>query len=369
MTKIERIELSLLDLPYVHYFETSFGREENRTFILIKVYADGLCGFGEVVADKNPHYSYETTETAWLILKKYLVPLVFEEAIVDPLDYYDRVQKYRGHPMAKAGLEMALWDIKAKRENKPLWKVYGSTRYEIPSGVSVGIQDTVPQLLDRIESFLQEGYPRIKIKIKPDWDVAVCREIRKAYPEILLQADANGAYSLRDKELLKKLDEFNLLLLEQPFPAYDLWDHSRLQKEMETPICLDESVTSVEAVRKALEMGSCRIINIKVGRVSGIVEARQIHDFCQEKNIPVWCGGMLESGIGRAHNLHLATLPNFKLPNDLSASKRYYAQDLIEPEIEITKDGTIRVPEEPGIGVFPQESRIKKATLRQEIFD
>ena len=366
--KIDRIELSLLELPYVHYFETSFGREENRTFIIVRIYADGLCGYGEVVADRNPHYSYETTQTAWLILKEYLVPLVLSGQITDPQGYYDRVQKYRGHPMAKAGVELALWDLRAKHEGKPLWKVYGADRDEIPSGVSVGIQDTIPQLLDRIGGFLEEGYPRVKIKIKPGWDVQVCVAIRKAYPDILLQADANGAYTLRDKVLLKELDAFRLLLLEQPFPAHDLWDHRRLQREMETPICLDESIVSAEDARKALEMGSCRIVNIKVGRVRGVVEARKIHDVCQSKGIAVWCGGMLESGIGRAHNLHLATLPNFKLPNDISASKRYYVQDLIEPPIEITERGMLHVPVGPGIGIYPQEDRIRKATLNHEVF-
>ena len=366
--KIDRIELSLLELPYVHYFETSFGREHRRTFILVRVYAEGLCGYGEVVADRSPFYSYETTSTAWLILKEYLVPAVLDLSSADPYGFYDYVKKYRGHPMAKAGMELALWDLLAKKKDLPLWRLYKGIRTEIPSGVSIGIQDTVEELLDRIEAFLQEGYLRVKIKIKKDWDVEICQAIRKKFPKILLQADANGAYSLKDRETLKRLDEFDLLMLEQPFPAYDLWDHSHLQKHIRTAICLDESAVSEETVRKALEMGSCRIINIKVGRVGGIIESKKIHDFCEKKDIPVWCGGMLESGIGRAHNLHLATLPNFKFPNDLSASKRYFSLDLIEPQIDITEHGTIRVPEGPGIGVFPQEKRIKRATLQHESF-
>lgn len=366
--KIERIELLLLKLPYVHFFETSLGREEEREFILVRIYAEGICGYGEVVADKSPLYSYETTSTAWHILKHFLIPLVFEKYISSPLDFSREAKIYRGHPMAKAGLELALCDLQGKKEEKPLWKLYGGVRTEIPSGVSVGIQDSFPELLERIQSFLQEGYKRIKIKIKPDWDVRACEEIRKRFPDVPLQADANGAYNLEDKEILKKLDEFSLLMLEQPFPPYDLWDHSRLQKEMRTPLCLDESILSVESARKAYEMGSCQIINIKVGRVGGIVEARKIHDYCQERRIPVWCGGMLESGIGRAHNLHLATLPNFKFPNDISASKRYYAEDLIEPPVEISSKGTIMVPESPGIGVSPHERRIKKATLKKEVF-
>jgi len=366
--KIERIELSLLEMPYVHYFETSLGREESRTFILVKVISGSEFGYGEVVADRIPLYSYETTSTVWAILKEFLIPAVFEWGITNPHDFYERVQPFKGHPMAKAGLELALWDLFAKVKEQPLWKIYGGEKKDIPAGVSVGIQDSVEQLLVRIRSFLDEGYQRIKIKIKPEWDLRVCEEVRKEFPDIPLQVDANGAYSLKDKETLKKLDDFGLLMIEQPFPAYDLWDHSRLQMEMKTPLCLDESATSQETVRKALEMGSCQIINIKVGRVGGIIEAIKIHDFCQGKNVPVWCGGMLESGIGRAHNIHLATLSNFALPHDLSASKRYYKQDLIEPPIEMTPRGTIMVPHSPGIGVNAREDRIRQFTLKHEIF-
>ncbi|MFB0565733.1 MAG: o-succinylbenzoate synthase [Candidatus Aminicenantaceae bacterium] len=366
--KIERIELLLLKLPYVHFFETSFGRQEDRSFIIVKVFAEGICGYGEVVADESPLYSYETTSTAWHIIRDYLIPLTFKKLISNPRNFYDEAGKFRGHPMAKAGVELALWDLKAKMEEKPLWKLYNGVRDEIPSGVSLGIQDSIPELLGRIKAFIEEGYQRIKIKIKPGWDVEVLYEVRKKFPHIKLQVDANGAYTLEAKETLKKLDEFNLLMLEQPFPPYDLWDHSKLQKEIKTPLCLDESILSTESARKAYEMGSCRILNIKVGRVGGIVEAIQIHDFCAEKGIPVWCGGMLESGIGRAHNIHLATLPNFKFPNDLSASKRYYSEDLIEPPVEITNKGTIKVPDLPGIGVSPQEDRIKRNTLKREVF-
>lgn len=365
--KIERVELSLLELPYVHYFETSFGREKERIFIIVKISAGGLSGYGEVAAGNSPLYSYETTSTAWHVLKDFLIPLLFEKSVSSPQDFYREAGIYRGHPMAKAGLELALWDLEGKKKGEPLWKLYGGVKEEIPAGVSVGIQDSLDELLERIQSFLEEGYQRIKIKIKPDWDVHICSEIRKRFPDILLQADANGAYSLEDKEILKKLDEFNLLMLEQPFPPYDLWDHSLLQKEVKTSLCLDESIISAETARNAYEMGSCRIINIKVGRIGGVVEARKIHDYCMEKQVPVWCGGMLESGIGRAHNLHLATLPNFKFPNDLSASKRYYAEDLIEPQVEVSSQGTIKVPDLPGIGVSPQEKRIEKATLKKEV--
>lgn len=365
--KIDRVELLLLNLPYVHYFETSFGREEERTFILVKIHADGLCGYGEVVAGKSPLYSYETTSTAWLVMKEFLIPLVFRHSLSHPQEFYEKTKVYKGHPMAKAGVELALWDLEAKREGLPLWKLYGGTQREIPAGVSVGIQDSEVQLLDRIQAFLEEGYQRIKIKIKPGWDISICREIRKKFPEIPLQVDANGAYSIMDKDRLKELDVFNLIMVEQPFASYNLWDHRCLQKEMKTSLCLDESVTSAESARQAVEMESCRIINIKAGRVGGMIESKRIHDFCQKNSMPVWCGGMLESGIGRAHNIHLATLPNFKFPNDLSASKRYYAEDLIEPPIDITRKGTIKAPEGPGIGVSPLEGRIRKATRLHEI--
>ncbi len=366
--KIERVELFLCYLPYVHFFQTSFGREEGRTFILIKVFGDGICGYGEVVADKSPFYSYETTSTSWQMLKDFFIPLVFRESLAHPQDLYAQARIYKGHPMAKAGLELAMWDLEAKRKRIPLWELYGGIQKEIPVGVSIGIQDSIEQLLERIQGFLAEGYKRIKIKIKPGWDTAVCQRVREKFPDIPLQVDANGAYSPEDISRLRELDEFNLTMIEQPYAPYDLWDHSRLQRQLKTPLCLDESITSADAARKAFEMGSCRIVNIKAGRVGGIIESRKIHDLCLEKSLPVWCGGMLESGIGRAHNIHLATLPNFKFPHDLSASKRYYAQDLIEPPIDITAEGTIEVPDLPGIGVFPQEDRIMKASINKEVF-
>lgn len=365
---IERIELALLYLPYVHFFETSFGREEGRTFLIVKVYSEGLCGYGEVVASEAPLYSYETTSTSWLVLENYFIPLVFKKGITRAEDFYREAKRFRGHPMARAGLELALWDLQAKKADVPLTRLYGGIHEEIPAGVSLGIEDSVRDLIDRVIFFWREGYKRIKIKIKPGWDIEVAKEIRKEFPTLPLQADANGAYSLKDKEAIKMLDEFNLLMLEQPFPPYDLWDHSRLQKEIKTPLCLDESIISEDTARQALEMGSCRVINIKVGRVGGMVEARRIHDHCRREGIPVWCGGMLESGIGRAHNLHIASLPNFKLPSDLSASSRYYREDLIDPPIELEADGTIKVPTGPGIGVNPVAERIRKATIREEVF-
>ena len=366
--KIERVELSLLYLPYVHPFETSLGREEGRTFIIVKVFGDGLCGYGEVVASQAPLYSYETTITAWHILEDFLIPLVFKAGISEPEEFSRAASRFRGHPMAKAGLELALWDLKARALGVPLYRLYGGTQKEITPGVSCGIEDSLDELLHQVEGYVREGYKRVKIKIKPGWDVEPCRLLRKLFPDLPLQVDANGAYRIEDKERLKALDEFCLLMLEQPFPPYDLWDHSRLAREMATPICLDESILNFDSVRKAYEMGACRIINIKVGRVGGICEARRIHDYSQVHDLPVWCGGMLESGIGRAHNLHLASLPNFLYPPDLSASKRYYAEDIIDPPIELTERGTIPVPEGPGIGVNPVEERIRKATRRHAVY-
>ncbi|MBP1770557.1 MAG: o-succinylbenzoate synthase [Candidatus Aminicenantes bacterium] len=351
---IERIEIDLVKLPYVHFFETSFGRAYDRTFSLIKVCEDGICGWGECVAEEAPLYSGETAETAWYVMKQFLVPLVFRKGIVEPEDFAREASVFRGNRMAKAGIELALWDLKAKKAGVPLRELYGGVRTEIEAGVSCGIEDSLPDLVARIGDYLGQ--------------VAACAAVREKYPDIMLQADANGAYGPKDTETLKALDAFDMLMVEQPFAPYDLWEHAKLQRVMKTPLCLDESVLSADTTRAALEMGSCKVVNIKVGRVGGIVEARRIHDLCEAAGVPVWCGGMLECGIGRAHNLHLAALPNFRYPNDLSASSRYYREDLIDPAIELSGPGTIRVPDGPGIGVNPVESRIALASLRREIF-
>jgi len=365
---IERIEMSLLRLPYVHFFETSFGRAYDRTFIILKAFEGGVCGYGECVAEEAPLYSGETTETAWHILRDFLVPLVFRKGIVEPEDFAREGGVFRGNRMAKAGLELALWDLKAKKAGLPLSRLYGGVREEIEAGVSCGIENSLPELVARVGSYLEQGYRRIKIKIKPGWDVEACAAIRKAHPDIMLQADANGAYRPGDTATLKALDAFQMLMVEQPFAPYDLWEHAKLQREMTTPLCLDESILSLETAQAALEMGSCRIVNIKVGRVGGPVETRKIHDHCEAKGVPVWCGGMLESGVGRAHNLHIASLPDFKFPADLSASRRYFKEDIIDPFIELSGPGKIRVPDGPGIGVRPVEDRIRKASVRSEVF-
>jgi O-succinylbenzoate synthase len=365
---LERIELIQFEIPYVHFFETSFSREYHKTGILVKAVSGDLCGYGEVVAETNPLYSYETTATAWLMLEEFLIPLLFRERLCEPEGFARSCRIYTGHPMAKAGLELALWDLKAKRAGLPLFQLYGGEKKEVLSGVSVGIQDSTDELLERIAAFLAEGYSRIKIKIKPGWDVAVCAEVRKAFPDIRLQVDANAAYGLADTDHLLGLDELGLEMVEQPFAGDDLWDHHLLQRKMRTALCLDESAKSEAVVRQALEMQSCRIINIKVGRVGGICEAKKIHDLCQKQGIPVWCGGMLETGIGRMHNIHLATLPNFALPNDLSASRRYFAEDIIDPEVDITERGTLLVPEGSGLGVTIREERIKEITIRRKSY-
>ncbi len=365
---IERIQLDLLRLPYVHFFETSLDRSYDRVFILTRVWEDGVCGWGECVAEEAPYYSGETTETAWHVSRDFLAPLILKKKAVEPEAYVAAASIYRGNRMAKAGLELALWDLKAKKLGVPLSKLWGGVRDEIEAGVSCGIEDSLPDLVAGIGRYLEQGYRRIKIKIKPGWDVAACEAVRAAFPEVMLQADANGAYDFeRDAATLAGLDRFGLLMIEQPFAPYDLWDHAKLQKRISTAVCLDESVLSLASTRAAVEMGSCRVVNIKVGRVGGAVEALKIHAYCAEHGIPVWCGGMLESGVGRAHNLHLASLPNFKFPNDLSASRRYYKEDIIDPFIELSGPGKIRVPDGPGIGVHPVEERIRRAALRSEV--
>jgi O-succinylbenzoate synthase len=362
--KIEKIELFLCRLPLVHFFETSFGRSYDRAFILVRVEGEGQEGWGECVAEANPYYSSETTETVWHIVSGFIAPLVVGQAFAHPREIYPALRRIRGHNMAKAGVEMAAWDLYARQQGKPLSAVLGGTRDRIASGVSIGIQDSLDQLLGKVEKELAAGYQRIKIKIKPGWDIAAVETIRAKFGNIPLQVDANAAYTLDDAALLAKLDPFDLLLIEQPLDYDDVMDHAELQRRITTPICLDESVHTVRIARDAIEAGACRIINIKPGRVGGHQASIELHDLCAAHGIPVWHGGMLESGIGRAHNIHLASLPNFTLPGDIAASKRYYQPDLIEPAIDIAADGTIAVPAEPGIGVNIIRDRITQATLR-----
>jgi len=366
---INHIELHEIQMPLVHFFETSFGRTTMRRIVLVRVDADGVTGWGEVTAGEAPVYSEETPETAWHILRDFLIPWTIGKEWAAPGDVAARFHPIRGHNMAKAALENAFWDIAAQQQNLPLSKLIGGTLDEIPCGVSIGIQNSIAELLDKIEREVAAGYQRIKVKVKPGWDLNALEAIRTRFPRIMLMADANSAYSLDDIAHLKEFDRFYLMMIEQPLGWDDLVDHAKLQREISTPICLDESIHSVDDARKALQIGAGKIINIKLGRVGGFTAAKQVHDLCRARNVPVWCGGMLESGIGRAHNIAMSSLPGFTLPGDVSASKRYWAEDIIEPEVTVSAQGTIRVPNAVGSGFAPNLQRIEQLTVRKERFE
>lgn len=361
--KITRLNLYHLRMTLQNPFETSFGRIDTRDCVLVEAFDNELVGYGECVADRDPGYSYETSETAWHILRDFLVPAILNKELKNPVDLHEHTKFVRGHSMAKSGLEMALWDIKGKRESRSLQEMVGGVRTKVDVGVSVGIQESPQVLVQVVDGYLAQGYNRIKIKIKPGRDVKEVQAVRKAHPDLRLQVDANSAYSLETASSLLPLDALGLLLIEQPLAEDDLWDHSRLQKRFSTPICLDESILSVRHARQALEMGACQVINIKVGRVGGLSEAITIHDLCQARGVPVWCGGMLETGVGRAANLALASLPDFVLPGDISASDRYYAEDITQERFTLNPDSTIDVPDGPGLGVHIDAEALKRATL------
>ena len=360
--RIDRIELRLLGLPLVRFFETSFGRVHERSFVLVRVEGEGEQGLGECVADADPYYSAETNRTAWHVLAEFLAPLVLGRTFDHPREVFDALRIVRGHNMAKAALEMAAWDLYARQRGEPLASVLGGNRSRIESGVSIGIQDSLDELVERVEIERAAGYRRVKIKIKPGWDVEAVARIRDACGDIPLMVDANAAYNLADAGHLASLDRFGLMMIEQPLEYDDVRDHACLQAQLETPICLDESIHSVRVAEEALDLGACRIVNVKPGRIGGHGQSIRLHDLCRSRGVPVWHGGMLESGIGRAHNIHLSTLPNFTLPGDVAASRRYYAPDLIDPEIEVASDGTIAVPTGPGIGVHVVDERVQQAT-------
>lgn len=363
--KIDRLELRLLRLPLVHFFETSFGRSYDRLFILVTAVGDGLEGWGECVAEEGPYYSSETTETAWHIISGYIAPRVLGVEFAHPRDVLPALAAIRGHNMAKAAVEMAAWDLFARQRGEPLWRALGGTRERIESGVSIGIQDSIDELLRKVETELRAGYRRIKIKVKPGWDVNAVRAVRGRFGPIRLMADANAAYRLEDAGHLRELDAFDLMMIEQPLGYDDLLEHARLQSRLTTAICLDESIHDAKTAVEAIELGACRIINVKPGRVAGHAASIALHDACAARQVPVWHGGMLESGVGRAHNIHLASLPNFSLPGDIAASKRYYVPDLIDPPVEVAPDGTIAVPQDAGIGVKIELGRVEAATLRR----
>jgi O-succinylbenzoate synthase len=361
---IDRVELRLLRLPLVHPFETSVGTTCDRVFLLVTACGDGVAGYGECVADADPFYSPETVETAWHVLTTFLAPAVLGRSFDHPRALYGAMRQVRGHNMAKAALEMAGWDLYARQQAVPLWRVLGGTRTAIPAGVSIGIQPSVSALVQRVEREMAAGYRRAKIKIRPGWDIEPVAAIRRHLGPIALMVDANGAYTLRGADALTALDEHELMMIEQPLEYDDIQDHAALQRRLRTPICLDESIPTVRAARDAIRAGACQVINIKPGRLGGLGEAIGLHDLCVAESIAVWHGGMLESGIGRAHNLHLSTLPGFCLPGDVAASRRYYDPDLVEPSIELGADGTIDVPPGPGIGVRVVGERIDRATVR-----
>lgn len=365
--KIARIRLRQIRMPLAHHFETSFGRTYERRIVLVEVEdADGAVGWGEVTCGENPFYNEEWVDAAWAILRDYAAPSVLHAEIASAADVAPLTARVRGHRMARGGLEAACRELEARKRGVPLWRHIGGTRAETCSGVSIGIQDSLEELLDIIAAALAAGYRRIKLKIKPGWDIDVLAKVRGRFPETPLTADANSAYTLADRERLRQLDAFGLTMIEQPLAHDDIIDHAELQQSIETPICLDECIRSARHAEQAIRLGACRIVNIKLGRVGGFTEARRVHDVCAANGVPVWCGGMLEAGIGRAHNVALSMLPNFTLPGDVAASRRYWRQDIVSPPVEVTPQGAIPAPEGPGMGCEPDIDRIEALTERRE---
>jgi o-succinylbenzoate synthase len=366
--QLEHVELREIELPLKAPFETSFGRSTRRRILLVKAFdRSGLAGYGECVAMEHPFYNHETIDTAWLMTAKYIVPLLEAAQIQSAIQVRDALAPIRENRMAKAGIEAAIWDLEARLAEQPLWRHIGGTNAVISCGVSIGLQESTAALLDKVGQELASGYQRIKIKIKPGKDIQLVEAVRQQFPDITLSVDANSAYSLEsDTPLFTRLDEFGLLMIEQPLAPGDLVDHAKLQRGLDTAICLDESIVSVPSVQHARELGACRIVNIKLGRVGGHAEARDIQAYAQAHNMPVWCGGMLESGIGRAHNIAVSTLPGFTLPGDVSASARYWEEDIIEPPVSVSRTGTIAAPEGHGIGFEVNEDFIEALTVRRD---
>jgi len=365
---ITSVELRQINLPLVHPFETSFGLTTERHILLVRVEdQNGTVGWGECVAGEGPFYSYEWADTAWPTLKTYLVPFVVGKEINSAADVWPLMRSVRGHRMAKAAIENAVWDLEARALGVPLWAHLGGVREEISCGVSIGIQKSPEALIEKIETELAAGYQRIKLKIKPGWDLKIIEEVRMRFPEILLTCDANSAYTLADVPLFRELDHFDLMMIEQPLGHDDIFDHADLQKQIKTAICLDESIRSSADAKHAIDLGACRIVNLKLGRVGGHAQAKEVETACREQGIPVWCGGMLESGVGRAHNIALATLEGFTLPGDVSASSRYWEEDIIDPPVTVSPQGTIAAPDGPGIGYEVNLSRVDQLTVRKEM--
>jgi O-succinylbenzoate synthase len=366
--KIERIDAREIHMRLRAPFETSFGAVEDRRILLLQVHADGISGWGEGTATEGPFYISETIDTTWMMLRDFIIPRVLGKQIDGARDVPELLKPIRGNEMAKAVLETAVWHLESVARGLPLHRILGGTLKEIPCGVSLGIQTTVDRLLTMVEKEVGAGYQRIKLKIKPGKDISVLRDVRRRFPDIKLSVDANSAYTLSDVDHLKQFDDFRLLMMEQPLEWDDIYRHSRLQSQIATPICLDESIHQLQHAQAAVEMGACRVVNIKLGRVGGHAEASRIQSYCAESGIPVWCGGMIESGIGRAHNIAMSTQAGFVWPGDVSASQRYWEEDIIEPEVQVTPQGTIRVPQTPGLGYEIRERRIRDLTVRHESY-
>jgi o-succinylbenzoate synthase len=364
LMKIESITLREVQMRLKSPFETSFGVSHQRRIILVEVVADGVSGWGEVTASETPGYNSETTDTAWHVISDFVVPSLIGKTISAASDCPALLATIRGHEMAKSGVENALWDAEAQLKGVSLSKLLGGTLEEIASGVSLGIRETPYALAKKVEEELRSGYQRIKLKIKPGKDLEYVAAVRKEFPGILLSVDANSAYLLEDAAHLRQLDQFKLLMMEQPLNGDDIYAHSKLQAQIQTAICLDECINNARHALTAIELKACRIINIKLGRVGGHSEALRVEQICRTHSIPVWCGGMLETGIGRAHNIAMSTLAGFTLPGDVSASKRYWNEDIIEPEVAVTSNGTIHVPKTPGIGYAVRRDRIEQLTVR-----
>ena len=365
---LQTLELIEIGLPLKAPFETSFGTTHERRIMIVRVTdADGAVGYGECTAPEAPFYNHECIETAWAVTVRFIAPMIAGANVHCASDVTRALAPIRGNRMAIGGVEAAVWDLEAKRAVEPLWRLLGGTRSEINCGVSIGLQSSIDVLLEKVRHEVASGYQRIKLKIKPGQDVELVRAVRGEFPDILLSVDANSAYRLEsDVELLKKLDDFDLLMIEQPLTAGDLVDHAKLQRQLQTRICLDESITCLADAKHAIELGACGIINIKLGRVGGHAEAKAIQEYAIQHDIPVWCGGMLESGIGRAHNIAMSTLPGFTLPGDVSASKRYWTEDIIDPPVEVSDKGVISAPKSPGIGFSVKEDMIGSRTTRHE---
>jgi O-succinylbenzoate synthase len=367
---LEKLELREIELPLKAPFKTSFGTAHNRRIMILRVYdRDGVSGYGECTSFKAPFYNHETIGTAWLMITDFIAPMLAEANVSSAAEVGDALKKIQGNRMAIGAVETAIWDLEAKKADTPLWRHLGGTQKKVNCGVSIGLQKSPELMLEKVEHEVAGGYQRIKLKIQPGQDIEFVRKVRSHFPDILLSVDANAAYDYEeDLGIFEELDDFNLLMIEQPLAGGDLVDHAKLQKHLKTPLCMDESITNLRDARHALELGGCRIINIKLGRVGGHREARAIQDFALRRDVPVWCGGMLESGIGRAHNIAMSTLPGFILPGDVSASARYWREDIIDPEVTVSPEGTITVPEKAGIGFDVKEDLIETLVVKRESF-